>query len=82
MYLAIRTNFFKTFQEDNEDGLHMYIGGLFVKHYCQAQVNAIQVKFPNFDSGYSFNVTGGTGKAICPTIALINHSCSPNAVVM
>ncbi|XP_066151253.1 SET and MYND domain-containing protein 4-like isoform X1 [Euwallacea fornicatus] len=81
-YLIMRTNFFSSFQMENENILHIYVGGLFVKHYCQAQMNAVLLRYPNLDAEFCFNALGGNGKAICPTIALINHSCSPNAVII
>ncbi|CAH1125181.1 unnamed protein product [Ceutorhynchus assimilis] len=82
IYLMVRTNFFSELQPQNETILHYYVGGLFVKHYCQAQMNCVQLRYPNFEADYSFNTVGTSGKAICPTLAMLNHSCSPNAVVV
>ncbi|CAH1968867.1 unnamed protein product [Acanthoscelides obtectus] len=85
VYLIRKTNFFHHLNEDkscNVKDLHLYVGGLMVKHYCQAQNNNVLLKYPNLTLDFALNVAGGTGKAICPTIALLNHSCSPNAAII
>lgn len=67
------------------DELHRYVGQLLVKHHCQAQINNILLSFPNYCLGFGMDgkwLPTLAGKAICPTIALLNHSCSPNAVIM
>ncbi|KAG5898028.1 hypothetical protein JTB14_001740 [Gonioctena quinquepunctata] len=83
IYLIKKTSFFNQFKGscDLED-IQKYVGGLMVKHYCQAQMNNVILKYPNYKLEFGFNVVSGSGKAICPTIALLNHSCSPNAVVI
>ncbi|XP_018578350.1 uncharacterized protein LOC108916553 isoform X2 [Anoplophora glabripennis] len=84
MYLIMKTTFFDIFKDQRADihDLYLYIGGLLVKHYCQAQTNNIILKYPNLSTGFGINVVSGTGKAICPTVALLSHACSPNAVVL
>ncbi|CAH1113231.1 unnamed protein product [Psylliodes chrysocephalus] len=83
LYLRNKTNFFKPYKtKPNIDDMYMYIGGLLVKHYCQAQINSIILKFPNLIVASGLNISSGSGKAICPTIALINHACSPNATII
>lgn len=82
LYLLVRTTFFKEFVCKDQTDLVKYVGGLLVKHYCQAQINCVLVRYPNLDEGLAFNITGNSGKAICPTIAMLNHSCSPNAVII
>lgn len=86
VYLILKTNFFLHIaKSDYMEDLYKFIGGLLVKHHCQAQINNILLSFPNYCLGFG---VGGrwmstlAGKAICPTIALLNHSCSPNAVIM
>nr|CAI5865834.1 unnamed protein product [Callosobruchus analis] len=84
VYLIRKTNFFHQFKDKNFNmqDFHLYVGGLMVKHYCQAQNNNILLKYPNMTKGFGLNVTSGSGKAICPTIALLNHSCTPNATIL
>ncbi|XP_060520395.1 uncharacterized protein LOC132698389 isoform X2 [Cylas formicarius] len=82
LYLIYRTRLFSRIEAESHKTYHKYIGGLLVKHYCQAQLNTILLRFPNVNVGFCFNVVGATGKAICPTVALLNHSCSPNAAVI
>lgn len=87
LYLAIKTTFFDHISKQNncKEELYRYIGGLLVKHHCQAQLNNILLSFPNYFIGFGNDgrwLPTLSGKAICPTIALLNHSCTPNAVVM
>ncbi|KAJ8910843.1 hypothetical protein NQ315_015578 [Exocentrus adspersus] len=84
LYLIMKTNFFNLYNDKKVDReeMYLYVGGLLVKHYCQAQINNIILKYPNLPASYGIDVISGTGKAICPTIALLNHSCSPNATLM
>nr|XP_023020375.1 uncharacterized protein LOC111508952 isoform X1 [Leptinotarsa decemlineata] len=81
VYLITKTSFFHPFKNRSDlQELHLYIGGLMVKHYCQAQMNNIILKYPNYN--LDFGTVSGSAKAICPTISLLNHSCAPNAVVI
>ncbi|VEN37453.1 unnamed protein product [Callosobruchus maculatus] len=84
VYLIRKTNFFHQYKDKNFNmqDFYLYVGGLMVKHYCQAQNNNILLKYPNMTQGFGLNVVSGTGKAICPTIALLNHSCTPNATIL
>ncbi|KAJ8944130.1 hypothetical protein NQ318_013314 [Aromia moschata] len=84
IYLISKTTFFNQFKEENYnlDDLYLYVGGLLVKHYCQAQTNSVLLKFYNLPAGFGINIVSGRGKAICPTIALLNHACSPNAAIV
>lgn len=86
LYLISKTTFFKNISKDAcHEEFYRHIGGLLVKHHCQAQLNNILLSFPNYFLGFGIDgkwLPTLAGKAICPTIALLNHSCSPNAVVM
>ncbi|CAH1119781.1 unnamed protein product [Phaedon cochleariae] len=83
LYLILKTTFFDQFQSKSDmDKIHLYIGGLMVKHFCHAQMNNVIIKYPNFAKSWGLDVVSGTGKAICPTIACINHACSPNCVIV
>ncbi|XP_050518660.1 histone-lysine N-methyltransferase SMYD3-like isoform X2 [Diabrotica virgifera virgifera] len=83
LYLINKSNFFTKFKHKGcMDKFSLYIGGLMVKHYCQAQINNVLLTFPNLNLASGLNTMSGTGKAICPTIALINHACNPNATII
>ncbi|KAH1010409.1 hypothetical protein HUJ05_004711 [Dendroctonus ponderosae] len=78
VYLMTRTNFFDDF--DKTVGIFL-VGGLLVRHYFQAQMNCTYLKSHHIEQEPLLSRIV-TGKAICPTIALLNHSCYPNAVIM
>ncbi|XP_057662084.1 uncharacterized protein LOC130897319 [Diorhabda carinulata] len=86
LYLKTKTHFFSNIKWLNkhikQKDFVSYIGGLMVKHYCHAQINSINITFPNLLIVNGLQSSCGYGKAICPTISLINHSCKPNSTIM
>ncbi|KAJ8981296.1 hypothetical protein NQ317_004032 [Molorchus minor] len=84
VYLMKKTTFFNQYNKENYDlnDLYLYVGGLLVKHYSQAKNNCLHLVLYNLPAGFGLNVISGKGKAICPTIALLNHACSPNATII
>ncbi|CAH0547822.1 unnamed protein product [Brassicogethes aeneus] len=81
VYLIEYTRFFHLHPENMYQS-YMEVGGMMLRTYCQAQTNAIYLEYPNQADGYGMEVIGNTGKAICPSIATMNHSCLPNCTIL
>lgn len=62
--------------------LYVYMGGLLLYHGCQASCNAVDVPIKDFFGSVGYERVEYTAVTMCPTVAMFNHSCEPNAVIM
>ncbi|XP_049819240.1 SET and MYND domain-containing protein 4 isoform X2 [Aethina tumida] len=81
VYLIDKTRFFHKYQDRLYD-MYLHVGGLMLHHYCQAEAQVVYVEYPNLAEGYGFEIIGGRGQAICPTISMMNHSCKANCIII
>lgn len=88
IYLIEKTKFFNFIIEEYEPNfkklynLYIYIGGLLTYHACQASCNVVDVPMKDFFGSLGYERVEYTAIAICHTVALINHSCVPNTVIV
>lgn len=88
VYLVEKTNFFPWFVQSYQPNfkkvynLYVYFGGLLVHHACQAVCNAVEVPIKNFFASIGYERVESVATVMCHGVALLNHSCTPNAVVM
>lgn len=88
MYLIEKTDFFVLIMANNifpnktVFECYMEIGWRLFKHQCQAINNVISMGHFN-DKSTEFNdpICYET-KALCLSTSMVNHSCSPNAVIV
>lgn len=75
-----RTSFF----EDLPPGIDVnYIGGLFIRHFCQVECNSILIQTCDVSDDCKETLTNrDIGRAVFTSISLLNHSCEPNINIL